>query len=83
MAQGVRKILQGDLALSITGIAGPQGGTEQKPVGLVYISLVGQNINVCKKYIFSGTRQDIRWRAATNALNLVRRSLDDIESFRS
>ena len=83
MAQGVRKILQGDLALSITGNAGPQGGTEQKPVGLVYISLVGQNINVCKKYIFSGTRQDIRWRAATNALNLVRRSLDDIESFRS
>jgi len=78
MAKGVQKLLKADLALSITGIAGPDGGSREKPVGLVYISLVGQNINVCKKYIFTGNRQDIRWRSTTLALNLLRRSLEQI-----
>jgi len=78
MAQGVKKLLKTDLALAITGIAGPQGGTEAKPVGLVYISLVGENIKVCKKLVFSGTRNDIRWRSATWALYLLKRSLESI-----
>lgn len=79
MAKGVRKSLNADLALAITGIAGPAGGSELKPVGLVYISLIGENINICKRYVFSGNRADIRWRSSTWALNLLQRSLSNIE----
>ncbi|KJS82780.1 MAG: hypothetical protein JM58_13925 [Peptococcaceae bacterium BICA1-8] len=78
MAHGVKKLLNADIALASTGIAGPGGGTESKPVGLVYISLVGQNINICNKYSFSGTRDEIRWRSAVCALNLLKRSLETI-----
>ncbi|MGI6227705.1 MAG: CinA family protein, partial [Peptococcales bacterium] len=78
MAHGARKLLKTDLALAITGIAGPEGGTRAKPVGLVYISLVGENINICEKYIFSGTREDIRWRSANWALYLLKRSFESI-----
>lgn len=78
MAKGAKKLLQTDLALAITGIAGPQGEKQGKPVGLVYISLVGENINVCEKCVFSGTRSDIRWRSANWALYLLKRSLESI-----
>jgi nicotinamide-nucleotide amidase len=78
MAEEVKKVLKSDLGLAITGIAGPGGGTEEKPVGLIYIALVGYNINVCKKYIFTGTRNDIRWRSSTWALNLLRRSIEEL-----
>jgi len=78
MAQGAKKLLNTDIAIAITGIAGPQGGTPDKPVGLVYISLVGENINICKKFIFSGTRNEIRWRSANWALYLLKRSLESI-----
>jgi nicotinamide-nucleotide amidase len=78
MAQGARKLLNTNLSLAITGIAGPQGGTPDKPVGLVYISLVGENINICKRFIFSGTREDIRRRSANRALYLLKRSLETI-----
>lgn len=80
MAQGVRKLLQADISLAITGIAGPQGGTADKPVGLVYIALVGENINKWERFIFSGTRNDIRWRSANWALYLLKRSLEQFES---
>lgn len=78
MAQGARKLLNTDIALSITGIAGPKGGTKDKPTGLVYISIVGENIKVCQKHIFTGTRREIRSSAATWALYLLKRSLEII-----
>ncbi|MFZ7102577.1 MAG: competence/damage-inducible protein A [Peptococcaceae bacterium] len=77
MAEGARKILGSDLAIATTGIAGPNGGSSAKPVGLVYISVVGQNINICKRYIFSGDRATVRYRAGTWALNLLKRSLEE------
>jgi len=78
MAYGANKLLKTDLALASTGIAGPGGGTESKPVGLVYISLVGQNISICKRCLFLGTRDEIRRRSAALALNLLKRSLETI-----
>jgi nicotinamide-nucleotide amidase len=79
MAKGVNKLLQTDLSLAITGIAGPLGGTEDKPVGLVYIALVGENINICEKFIFSGTRNDIRWLSTNWAFYLLKRSIEQFE----
>lgn len=75
MARGARDKIRADFALSVTGIAGPGGGTEKKPVGLVYIGLAGpKNLDV-KEFRFRGTREDIRSRSATSALNMLRDAL--------
>ena len=75
MADGMRSIALSDYALSITGIAGPGGGTEEKPVGLVYIGLCGPEIKEAYKYQFMGSRIEIRQRAANQSLDLLRRQL--------
>ena len=72
MAEGVKKISNTDFGLSATGIAGPTGGTEEKPVGLVYIGLAHENDSFAKKFVFGGDRQAIRERTAQAALNLAR-----------
>ncbi len=73
MAQGARRKAATDFAIAITGIAGPSGAIENKPVGLVYISIVdSDNIFDTKRYIFSGDRESIRLRAAQTALNMLR-----------
>ena len=71
MAEGVKKLMNTDYAISITGIAGPTGGTKDKPVGLVYIGVTdGENTKVYKN-IFNGSRQQVRLRSATKALQLI------------
>jgi nicotinamide-nucleotide amidase len=76
MANNVRKIGKTNIGLSITGIAGPTGGTKEKPVGLVYIGLsVDETENIWKKFLFSGDRSTIKLRSAYNALNIVREYL--------
>lgn len=75
MAKGVQELLDTDYAISVTGIAGPEGGNREKPVGLVYIAIVGPDLEICKKVFFSGNREDIRWRCSTYALNLLRLNL--------
>ena len=72
MAEGVKKCLQADLGLSITGIAGPGGGTEEKPVGLVYIGLAHPQGVEIKKYQFVGSRESIRNMSVETALNMIR-----------
>jgi len=72
MAEGVKKLSKSDYGLSATGIAGPTGGTEEKPVGLVYIGFAHENDSFAQKYIFGGDRKAIRERTAQAALNLVR-----------
>ncbi|MBN1972716.1 MAG: competence/damage-inducible protein A [Sedimentisphaerales bacterium] len=72
MAQGARKKAGTDFAIAITGIAGPTGGTEQKPVGLVYICVDYDGGCDTKQYIFNFERQFIRIRAAHTALNMLR-----------
>ena len=73
MATGVREALGVDVAVSITGVAGPGGGTEEKPVGLVYLHAAGPGGELARKLDFPGDRETIRLRAAVAALHLVRR----------
>ncbi len=76
MAQGARKKARTDFAIGITGVAGPSGATEQKPVGLVYISVDSDNECETKRCLFSHDRAFIRLRAAQTALNMLRLKLD-------
>jgi len=75
MAEGVRKRAETDFGLSITGIAGPDGGTEEKPVGTVFIALSSEVATEHRKLKLPGDRQLIRWRASQAALDLLRRRL--------
>jgi len=72
MAEGIRRISKTDYGLSATGIAGPAGGTEEKPVGLVWIGFAHENDSFAKKFLFGEDRETNRQRAAQAALNLVR-----------
>jgi nicotinamide-nucleotide amidase len=75
MAQGVRKAEKTDLGLGITGIAGPTGGSRNKPVGLVYIALSSSEGEICQRFILAGDREDIKWKASQGALDMLRRYL--------
>jgi nicotinamide-nucleotide amidase len=75
MAQNARKKTDTDFAIGITGIAGPGGGSEQKPVGLVYISVDSDSGSETKQFIFPHDRSSIRFRAAQTALNMLRLKL--------
>ena len=75
MAEGIRKRAGTDFGLSVTGVAGPGGGTEEKPVGLVYIALADDVKTEHRKLKLPGDRQLIRWRASQAALDLLRRRL--------
>lgn len=77
MAEGCRKLMDADYAVSITGIAGPGGGTEHKPVGLVYICLAGPDGNRTSELHLAGDRSRIRYIASLNAFDLLRRTLLD------
>jgi nicotinamide-nucleotide amidase len=75
MAYGARVRSGADIGLSVTGIAGPGGGTKMKPVGLVYIGLSTRRGTWALEHRFFGTRETIRQRASQTALDLVRRHL--------
>ena len=74
MAEGIKKLAETDYAISTTGIAGPTGGSEEKPVGLVYIGVAGQkDTYVLKKNYPSGLpRYEIRERTASDAMHFLR-----------
>ena len=71
MAEGVRRLLKTDLAVSLTGIAGPGGGSEEKPVGLVWFGLASATGVTTEKKIFSGGREAVRVAAIEHALRLL------------
>ena len=75
MAERVRELACTDYGLSVTGIAGPGGGTEEKPVGLVYIGLAKGEKVVATRNLFGGLRADIRLRATQTALDMLRKEL--------
>ncbi|RNC28985.1 MAG: putative competence-damage inducible protein [Candidatus Dichloromethanomonas elyunquensis] len=77
MADGARKVLSADLGLSITGIAGPGGGTEDKPVGLVYLALADAHGVRAERKLFSGNRESIRNMVVETALHMLRLYLLD------
>jgi PncC family amidohydrolase len=71
MAKGVRKLQKTDFGLSVTGIAGPTGGTKRKPIGLVYLAISTKNECLCLKCLFSGTRTEIKSKTTKESLNLL------------
>jgi nicotinamide-nucleotide amidase len=75
MARGVRHKAKTDFGLAVTGIAGPGGGTDEKPVGLVYIALADDAHTEHRKLMVPGDRELIRWRASQAALDMLRRRL--------
>jgi len=75
MAEGIKHRAEADFGLSVTGIAGPGGGSTEKPVGLVYIALADDAHTEHRKLMLPGDRQLIRWRASQAALDLLRRRL--------
>lgn len=75
MAENVRKIFQTDFGIAITGIAGPDGGSPAKPVGLIFIALSTKKKTVCENFVFKGNRLRIKSQAATQGLKMLLKSL--------
>lgn len=75
MAEGIAKRTGARIGVSTTGIAGPTGGTEEKPVGLVYFGIYVDGEVKSYKHIFTGDRNSVRNRASMTALDIIRRSL--------
>ncbi len=73
MAKGVKKRFKSDIGLSVTGIAGPDGGSIEKPVGTVFMGFVFDKEPFSIKYLFSGTRSEIKQQTAETALENIRR----------
>ena len=76
MATGVRERLGADVAVAVTGIAGPGGGSDEKPVGLVFLHAEGPDGSRSRDFVFPGDRTSIRRRATVTALHLLRRLLE-------
>ncbi|MEJ5167264.1 MAG: CinA family nicotinamide mononucleotide deamidase-related protein [Thermoanaerobaculia bacterium] len=75
MAQKVRKKFKSDIGVSITGIAGPEGGSPQKPVGTVYMGISKEDLTETHRFQFSGSRERIQKFTINFALNLIRKAL--------
>lgn len=73
LAQGIRRRIGATLGIGITGVAGPSGGSPEKPVGLVYIALADANGSRDRTLRFPGDRERIRWHASQAALDMLRR----------
>ncbi len=81
MSDGARRVTGADIGLSITGIAGPTGGTVEKPVGLVFVALSSESKGVCKRFVFSDSREMVKFRASQLAFNTLRLFLlEELES---
>jgi PncC family amidohydrolase len=77
MAEGARRLLGADVAVAVTGIAGPRGGSDDKPVGLTYVALVGHDSRTCERYLWRGERKANKESSAEAALALLWRYLSD------
>lgn len=76
MARGARRFFDTDVAISSTGIAGPTGGTPQKPVGLVYVALAAQDIERCERHVWQGDRLENKRQTSEAALEMLRQYLE-------
>ncbi len=72
MAEGAAKAAKADAAISVTGIAGPGGGSADKPVGLVYIGIYVKGKKIVVKHVFEGTRAEVREQAVRSAIHSMR-----------
>jgi len=73
LAKSVRLMAKTDFGIGVTGIAGPGGGSKEKPVGTVFIAIDTKNKKICKKFNFNGSRSAIRKKTALKALELLNR----------
>ena len=71
MAQGVRRLLNADIAVSVTGLAGPGGDEYGNPVGTVFIGYADSRTSFVRHFVFSGSREDVRNQTIENALKLI------------
>lgn len=76
MATGARSALASDLVVAVTGIAGPGGGSPEKPVGLVYMAVDLDGATRCERHLFQGDRESVKAQTAEAALNLIWESLN-------
>ena len=77
MAMGVKERFKSDIGLSVSGIAGPDGGSDEKPVGTVFMGFCFGNDEPCSvKYLFKGNREEIKQQTAETALENIRRYLN-------
>jgi nicotinamide-nucleotide amidase len=76
LAQGVRERLSADVGIGVTGIAGPSGGTPEKPVGLVYVHAATPEAERGVEFVYGVDRELVRRRATATALHLTRRLLN-------
>lgn len=75
MAKNIREIFKTDIGVGVTGIAGPDGGSAEKPVGLVYISVSNFDKTVVEKFNFSGSRIEIKNKSVDAALKMIQNFL--------
>jgi nicotinamide-nucleotide amidase len=76
LAEGARERLQADIGIGVTGVAGPDGGSEDKPVGLVWLTVSGPaKATMTRSVNLPGGRADVRDRATTVAMHMLRRAL--------
>ncbi len=75
MCKGVKKLANADFGISVTGIAGPGGGTPEKPVGTVWIGICGENVHKAFRFLFSGDRNQVRQQSAITAMEMARRGV--------
>ena len=75
MADGVRARARADVGVGVTGIAGPTGGTAEKPVGMVVVAAVTPSERRCRTFRFYGEREHVKFQASQAALDMVRRLL--------
>jgi nicotinamide-nucleotide amidase len=83
MAEGARRVSGADYGLSVTGIAGPDGGTEEKPVGLVFVGISDSEATSAEKLdltAWARSRDSIRERSANRAFDLLRLRLEENQS---
>ena len=78
MATGIKRLAGTDLGLAVSGIAGPTGGTPEKPVGTVYMALAWNEDMECWKYLFEGSREEIKQKASEQALMQIREHCQSI-----
>ncbi len=75
MCKGVRTLADADFGISVTGIAGPGGGTPDKPVGTVWIGICGKDVHKAEKFLFSGDRKQVRESTAVTALKILKEAI--------
>lgn len=78
MAEGIARESNSNISIATTGIAGPGGGTNKKPVGLVYIAVHLNNKTIIEKCKFNGNREDVRTSATNHALKMLKDELENI-----